>query len=214
MKGHMKTKRTKAVKSARRQSKQLFKLWAYGSCIEETYRLEAILAKKPKRLQIDLVGSGEITPDSVFLLRSVLLARSPRTHVVTNARSSLEGGAVLIWLLGDTRKIRQDARLYFRPAGPFQNEADHKPVWRDRSFFCDDVLEEEDYVRVLQAINEFLPVKELAGRPIEVSVLKEFGLIDNERVDGLLVTAFGRDKEQRESSRTSKQKKVVKEASR
>ena len=41
-------------------------------------------------------------------------------------------------------------------------------------------MEEEDYVRVLHAIDEFLAVKELAGRPVDVSVLKEFGLIDNE----------------------------------
>jgi hypothetical protein len=210
----MKKKRTKQTKGAKRQSRQLFKLSTYGSCIEDAYRLEAILAKKPKRLQIDIAGSGQIWADSALLLRSVLLNRSPRTRIVTNARSSLEGATVLIWLLGDLRLIREDARLYFRGAGPFQNEADKRPVWNDRSFFYDDPLEEEDYLRVLQAINEFLPVKELAGRPVEVSVLKEFGLVDNENVDGLLARAFGRGKERNEKPRTSKQKQAVKEASR
>ena len=75
-------------------------------------------------------------------------------------------------------------------------------------------MEEEDYVRVLHAINEFLPVKELAGRAVEASVLKEFGLIDNVGVDGLLATAFGRAKERRETSRTSTKKELLKEASR
>jgi hypothetical protein len=85
-------------------------------------------------------------------------------------------------------------------------------VGKDRSFFHDEDMEEEDYIRVLQAINEFLPVKELAGRPVEVSVLKEFGLVDNERVDGLLATAFGRGKERRERPQTSTKKELLKQA--
>ena len=73
-------------------------------------------------------------------------------------------------------------------------------------------MEEEDYIRVLQAINEFLPVKELAGRPVEISVLKEFGLIDNEKADGVLATAFGRGKERHDRPRTSTKKELIKEA--
>lgn len=60
-------------------------------------------------------------------------------------------------------------------------------------------------------INEFLPVKELAGRPVEASVLKEFGLIDNEKADGLLASAFGRSKERQERLQTSKPKELMKE---
>jgi len=36
---------------------------------------------------------------------------------------------------------------------------------------------------VLQLINEFLPVRELAGRLIGVPVLRQFGLVESERVD-------------------------------
>ena len=87
-------------------------------------------------------------------------------------------------------------------------------AWKDRSFFDDDDMEEEDYVRVLQAINEFLPVKELAGRPVDVFVLKEFGLVDNEKVDDLLATAFGREKERSQKQRPVVKKELAKEASR
>jgi hypothetical protein len=194
----MKSKRTKGAK---RHSKLLLKLSSWGNYIDEAYQLESILARKPARLQIEFVGSGEIPPDSALLMRSMLLKRSPQTRIVTNARSSLQGATLLIWLLGDTRLIREDARFHFRPAGPF---------------VADD-MEEEDYVRVLHAINEFLPVKELAGRAVEASVLKEFGLIDNVGVDGLLATAFGRAKERPENSRTSTKstkKELLKEASR
>jgi hypothetical protein len=210
MKGRMKSKRTKG---ARRHAKLLLKLSSWGNYIDEAYQLESMLAKKPARLQIEFVGSGEIPPDSALLMRSMLLKRSPQTRIVTNARSSLQGATLLIWLLGDTRLIREDARFHFRPAGPFVAD-DASTGWKDRSFFDADDMEEEDYVRVLHAINEFLPVKELAGRPVEASVLKEFGLIDNVEVDGLLANAFGRAKERRESSRVRTQKELLKEASR
>jgi hypothetical protein len=192
----------------------LLKLRSWGSYIDEAYQLESLLAKRPARLQIEFVGSGEIPADSALLMRSMLLKRSPRTRIVTNARSSLQGATALIWLLGDLRLIREDARLHFRAAGPFVAE-EVSTGWRDRSFFDDEDMEEEDYIRVLQAMNEFLPVKELAGRPVEVSVLKEFGLVDNQKADGLLATAFRRAKEQREKQPTSSSKKeLLKEASR
>src|SRR5262245_42751251 len=209
MKGRMKTKRTKTTK---RYSKLLLKLRPWGSYIDEAYQLESLLAKKPARLQIEFVGSGEIPADSALLMRSMLLKRSSRTRIVTNARSSLQGATSLVWLLGDTRLIREDARLHFRAAGPFVPE--QSPTgWRDRNLWHDEDMEEEDYVRVLHAINEFLPVKELAGRPVEDSVLREFGLIENTAVDGLLATAFGRAKERRETQRASKQKEMLKSPS-
>jgi len=183
----------------------MLELTSYGDYIDEAYKLEAILARRPKRLQIDMVGSGEIPPDSALLIRSILLGRSPRTHVITNARSSLRGATVLVWLMGDTRLIREDAKLYFRPAGPFESSETGKPVWKDRSFFGDDEVEESDYIRVLQSINEFLPVQELVGRPIEVPVLKQFGLVDNEKVEHFLAAVF-----RKESKPEAKQRSNVK----
>jgi hypothetical protein len=213
MKGRMKSKRAKRARSVKRPSKLVLKLRSWGNYIDEAFQLETILAKKPARLQIEFVGPGEIPADSALLMRSMILKRSERTRIVTNARSSLQGATVLIWLLGNTRLIREDARLSFRPAGPFVAD-DAVTVWKDRSFFDDDDMEEDDYVRVLQAIDEFLPVKELAGHPVEMSVLKEFGLVDNEKVDDLLTTAFGREKERRQKQRPTVKKELAKEASR
>ena len=55
-------------------------------------------------------------------------------------------------------------------------------------------LEEVDYAQVLQHIDNFLPVKELCGRPLDVQVLRQFGLVDNEKVDQFLASAFGKSK--------------------
>ena len=188
--------KTKTSKTLRRFQ---FRIFAYGNCyyIERIAQLERALAKKPRALQIEMIGVGEISADSALLIRSILANRSPDTQIITNARSSLQGGSVLVWLLGDRRLIRDDARLFFRRTtltetgemvpNDIWKESEHKP-WESSEIDP----EEGDYAKVLQAINEFLPVKELAGRFIHVPVLRQFGLVENEKVDGFLATAFGK----------------------
>jgi hypothetical protein len=171
---------------AKRHLKFTLRLRYYGDYIDDAFKIETILAKNPTRLLIDIVGSGEIPPDSTLLLRSILLRRSAKTHLTTNARSSLQGGGVLVWLLGDTRLIRDDAGLYLRAAGPFVRQSDQPPAWSDRSFFLDEDLEEHDYIRVLHLINEFLPVKEWVDEPIRRPVLKQYALVDTEKLDAFL----------------------------
>ena len=160
--------------SAKRQPKLTLQLSSWGSYLDEAAELEDLLRKKPARLRIELSGVGEMPSDTALLIRSILLARSPRTHVTTHARSSLQGGAVLVWLLGDQRLIRDDARLHFRAAGPFENNDSGMP-WVEPDTLTDDEFENADYIRVLQLINEFLPVRELAGRSIELPTLRQFG---------------------------------------
>lgn len=189
------------MKTRTRQSRRFqLRTLAYETYfIERIAQLERALARKPRVLQLDMVGAGEIQADPALLMRSVLLARSPRTRLVTSARSTLRGGAVLIWLLGDTRLIRDDARLFFRKTTlSEEDEEELKNVWKDKETrYCDSFSEldpdEVDYRRVLELINEFLPLKELAGRPIDVSILRQFGLVDNEKVDHFLASAFGRE---------------------
>ena len=160
-----------------------------------------------------MLGEGEVPADWAMLIRSILGQRSPKTQIITNARSSLQNGSVLVWLLGDLRIIRDDARLFFRRAEAADDEKAEK-VWKEGDLKYSDSSEEidpeeADYAKVLQVINEFLPVKELAGRAIEVPVLRQFGLVENEKLDRFLATAFGQS-QGRDGDLTSepKQKKV------
>ena len=169
----------------------------YGNSyyIERIAALERALAKKPRQLQIDLLGEGEVPADWALLIRSILDQRSPKTRVITNARSSLQNSSVLVWLLGDRRIIRGDARVFFRQAN-VSADGDADTIWKEGDLKYSDSNpevdpEESDYAKVLQLINEFLPVKELAGRTIEVPVLRQFGLVENEKLDNFLATAFG-----------------------
>jgi hypothetical protein len=210
-KRNKRSKPCKRNKPIKRQSKLLIKLSSWNSYIDEAYQLESLLAKKPKQLQIEFVGSGEIPADTALLMRSMILKRSPRTRIITNARSSLIGPTVLVWLMGDIRHLREDAQLRFRPSGPFGGQ-DAPVAWRDRCT-CDECeIDEQNYIRVLHAINQFLPVNELAGQQIEIAVLKQFGLVENEKVDTFLAAAFGRDKERGEKQRPSRSKEPAKEA--
>jgi hypothetical protein len=190
------------MKTRSRQCLRRFqlKIMSYGNSyyIDRIEQLEEVLSRKPRVLQIDMVGEGEIPADSALLIRSVLMGRSPKTRLITNARSSLQGGSVLVWLMGDRRIIRDDALLHFRRVDLSEDqEAEQNDPWKDnnpkyRDSFSEVDPEEGDYGRVLHVINEFLPVQELAGRLIGVPVLRQFGLVENEQVDCFLATAFGK----------------------
>ena len=198
------------MKEGSRQGLRRFQVevWSYGNSyyIERIAELERALAKKPGVLHIELVGTGEIPADVALRFRSALMERSPKTRIVTNARSSLQGGSVLLWLLGDRRTIRDDARLYFRHTTLSEDdEVQENEVWKDdqpqyRDSYSAIDPDEGDYARVLQIINEFLPVREMAGRLIGVPVLRQFGLIENEKVDSFLATVFSKSSEAAGSS--------------
>ena len=187
---------------------------SYGNYVERIAELERALAKKPRVLHIELVGTGEVPADVALRFRAVLMERSPKTRIVTNARSSLQGGSVLLWLLGDSRTIRNDARLYFRRTTLSENdEVEENGVWNDDEPYRDSCSwfdpEEGDYARVMEIINEFLPVKQMAGRLIGVPVLRQFGLIENEKVDNFLATVFSKSPEPVESSLNSMDERRV-----
>lgn len=188
------------TRSATRICNFRLKLSSYGGryYTKRALKLEAALARKPKVLRLEMIGDGEIPADTALLFRSILMCRSPLTRLVTNARSSLQGGSVLVWLLGDERVMRDDARLFFKrnplaDEDPVEvdaglGEADQK--YKDSYSSVDP--EDADYARVLQLIDEFLPVNEFAGRVVNVPVLREFGLVENERVDSFLAAAFSK----------------------
>jgi hypothetical protein len=196
------------MKKRPRQGRRRFtvEVRSWGNYVERLAEFERTLAKKPKELQIEIVGAGEIPADAALRFRAALIERSARTWIVTHARSSLQGGSVLLWLLGDRRTIREDARLYFRRTTLSKDDEvsangvgnDDEPAYRDSYSAIDP--DEGDYARVLQLINEFLPVKEMAGRLIGASVLRQFGLIENEKVDNFLATVFSKSPEPAESS--------------
>lgn len=165
--------------------------------IQRVAELEDALADVPKQLHLELIGDGEIDLDLALLFRDVLRQRSPETRLVTRARSSLRNGSVLVWLLGDRRTIREDAHVFFRRANVTE-QPDNEPgkVWDEDALkymdsYSEADPEEVDQAQVLHYINEFLPVRELAGRIVDVRTLRQFGLIENEKLDQFLASTLG-----------------------
>lgn len=165
--------------------------------IERVAKLEDALADVPKQLHLELMGDGEIDADWALVIREVLNQRSAETRLITSARSSLRNGSALVWLLGDHRMVRNDAKVFFRRAN-LTEEADIGPeiVWSEDNLQYVDSYSEADpeeasHAQVLHYINEFLPVRELAGRIIDVRTLRQFGLVGNEKLDHLLATTLG-----------------------
>jgi len=163
--------------------------------IERVAKLEDALADVPKQLHLELMGDGEIDVDWALLIRDVLIQRSAETRLITQARSTLKNGSVLVWLLGDHRIIRDDARIFFRRANYSEPAGTPEKVWDgDMMEYVDSCSEadpeEASLARVLQLINEYLPVHELVGRIVDVPTLRQFGLIENEKLDALLTSAF------------------------
>lgn len=188
---------------------------SWGNYVEQIAELKRVLAKKPRTLQIEIVGNGEISADSALRFRSALMERSPGTRILTNAQSTLQGGTALLWLLGDIRTIRGDAQLYFRCTTLSKDDEvlvngaaeTEEPAYRDSYSMFDP--DEGDYARVLQIINEYLPVKEMAGRLIGAPVLRQFGLIENDKMDSFLANVFSKCPERAEGpSNTMNQERV------
>lgn len=189
----------------------------WGNYVEQIAELKRLLAKKPRALQIEIVGSGEISADSALRFRAALMERSSRTRLLTSAQSTLQGGTALLWLLGEIRTIRGDAQLYFRRATWSEEDevrvngdrASEEPVYRDSYSTVD--ADEGDYARVLEIINEYLPIKEMAGRLIGVPVLRQFGLIENDKMDSFLASVFSKCAETAEDpSNPTDQRRVQK----
>jgi len=179
-----------------------FKVLPYGNLYypERLGELRELLAGQPERVDIELMGKGEINGDAALAFRSVLRERWPGTHVAMHARSSLMNGSVLVWLQGDERTIREDAWIFFRGADgteetPWSEAAAKFPGatgWPDQ--------DEIDHPRVLELINEYLPVKEFAGRLIRPAELRQFGLLENDAMERFLACAFAEEELKTEES--------------
>lgn len=169
----------------------------YGNSyyLERVAKLEKLLARRPRRFQIDLMGEGEISAEWAMLLGDILRQRSPRTHLVTHGRSSLKNGSVLVWLAGDQRLLAPNAQLFFRKTTVTEeSESPAAKVWSEDELKYSDSESDPDeiaHARLLQLINEYLPVKELAGKVVDVTTLRQFALVENEKFDSFLATAFG-----------------------
>ncbi len=148
--------------------------------------LEEALSMEPTTLHLELVGPGVVSPDRSLVLHDMLRKRSRHTHLITYARSCLIDSAVLIWLCADLRKMRADAWIQLDSIKrlskdrPWRKSVNlvrpDKPMIGEPSWMT-------DYRTAARYMNEYLPLEEIADRPIFHDELVELGLIES--VDGI-----------------------------
>lgn len=144
--------------------------------------LEEAIAKEPNILTVELIGPAAVAPDKALLLYDALMHRSSKTHLITYGRSCLLDSAVLLWLAGDERRMRGDAWIQMDSLERLEDTQPWSKATEPFRRFKKPVLIPPlitDYRTVARYINMYLPLEEVADRPIFQDELKELGLIES-----------------------------------
>ena len=100
------------MKTRSRLCRFQLKLLSYGNSyyIDRIAQLESALRRKPRALQLEMIGDGEIPADTALLIRSILMGRSPKTRLITSARSSLQNGQSSFgsWVMCEPSEMTRD----------------------------------------------------------------------------------------------------------
>lgn len=156
--------------------------------------LENAVLQVPSELELQLIGPSVMASDRALLLYESLMQRSPATRLITYARSCLLDATVLLWLAGDERRIREttwiqmDSLERLLDTEPWKNpEATRR---RSISKFVTEPAWVTDYRTVARILNEYLPLEEVADRPLYHEELMELGLLTSCEEDSYLGNCF------------------------
>lgn len=154
--------------------------------------LESAFSQAQENLTIELVGPGFLLHDNALMLFEEMRNRPSHIKLHVRARTCLVDGAILLWLTGDTRSMRNDGwiQLSAMPSRPALRE-DGK---NERAILIED--EEPaltDLRTVFSHIDEWLPVHEIAGLRLFEADLREFGLLDDATSAAQLAAYFSQE---------------------
>ncbi len=163
----------------------LLNLHSDSGC-EMFQKVRHALRKKPRTLKLELVGAGEFSQDMVLATHSLLIeAKRGGLKLTTQAHSSLCNGSLLLWLIGDKRIIRSNTAFFEVDGIDEQSDDDSDCMSEEDTPFLNrqERVYQSNFREIIRLINEYLPVKELAGRRLEMRELTDYGLLDSEAGD-------------------------------
>lgn len=141
-------------------------------------RIEEAFAAAPEECTIELIGPGILLHDNALMLFEELRNRPSHTRLHIRARTCLIDGAILLWLAGDTRSMREDS--WIQLSSVRSQQADLSDTDGDVSILIEDEEPANTDLRSIHRhINEWLPVQEITGRRLFEPELREFGLLDD-----------------------------------
>jgi hypothetical protein len=163
------------------------------SNVELYQKVKTAIEQKPTELLIELVGVGNISQDIALAIYDLVQdAKNSGLKVATVSRSSLYDGSLLLWILGDKRRIRSNTAFFQLDSLKRLEETD----WSDCERVAIRTIKEPawvcNYRQVVKILNQYIPVEELADRRIPMDILREYGLIDSEETDKELKNLFKR----------------------
>ena len=142
--------------------------------------LQSAFTNKDKHVNIDLLGPGLLLHDTALMLYDEIRNRPKETKVHIHSRTCLFDRAILLWLAGDSRSMRSDSWIQLSPI-PDTPPCGSK---RDGNDYPSSInIEEEeptdtDLRTIIDHLEEWLPVHEIAGLRLFQSDLQELGLLD------------------------------------
>lgn len=158
------------------------------------------LAAAPQFLHLRFIGPHKMVPDSALLIYELLATKRNRVTVITDAWSPILGPGLLVWLAGEVRRMRPTTHFQFLPLhGVMRRNKSRRPQWEDDFEAMADASEPEvypvvtDYKKVLELMNQYLPVDEFAGKAITPEMLGELGLLENSPLDAMLQKCLAKE---------------------
>lgn len=137
--------------------------------------IQNALAAGGENLRIDLLGPGCMLNDTALMTYHALRERPGTMRLHAHSHTCLINGAILPWLVADTRSIRPDA--WIQISEPREGGEPLGLKEYPTALSGDESPSQTDLRTVLRLLNEFLPVDEIAGMRLFEADLGELGLI-------------------------------------
>lgn len=150
--------------------------------------ISAAFASGASELRLELLGPGILLHDHALMLFDELLNRPDDMSLHVHSRTCLADGAILLWLAGDTRSIRCDAWVQLSHMPPLPSMVQGGYI--DAVQIVEEDPGNTDLRRIMDYLEEWLPVHEVAGLRLSKDDLEELGLLEDadtrQHLDALL----------------------------
>ena len=159
--------------------------------------LTATLETHPRRVRFRFIGPHAMMPDSALVIYDILTTRNHGAELIMEAWSPVLGASMLVWLAGNVRRVRSTTHFRFRSLQEMVRRASRRS-FSENNFLVvagdvdpDDHPYVVDYRMVLQLMDQYLPIDQLADTIITPAKLKELGLLENSPLDDVLLRCMG-----------------------
>lgn len=142
-------------------------------------------------LRIELLGPGILLHDHALMVFDELKNRPAHIRLHVHSRTCLSDGALLLWLAGDTRSIRPDAWIQLSPIPPLPSQAGELGCYDCAVQIAEEEPAATDLRTIMDHIEEWLPVHEIAGLRLFHADMEDLGLLESTEGQNHLSSLFG-----------------------